>query len=190
MRNLRTILIWTTALLFVAPAGGCHADPASPPDWSSSLVGSWVGHIGFDLYGYWGGPVEGGPSCGQLEAVLNVAPSGEITGTWALPNGYCGGYAGTLRGSLASDFVTLRFTTSTGSNLFLELARRANGSPVDVAAPDEVTGHVFTDTGSGRRLELSGPASLNFVVCDSFWQICVGVPGQGSIVWAAVPSES
>jgi len=189
MRKLGTILTWSTALLFVALAGGCHADPASPPDWSSSLSGSWVGYIGFDLYQI-GGPAEGGPSCGQLEAVLNVAPSGEITGTWALPNGYCGGYAGTLRGSLASDFVTLRFTTSTGSNLFLELARRASGDQVDVAAGEVAAGHVFSVSGGQPlNLELTAPASLPFVDCDFFGN-CVGVPGQGYIRWGALPSQN
>ena len=189
MRKLRTILTWTTALLFVALAGGCHADPASP-DWSSSLAGSWVGHIGVHVSTSFFG-TEGGADCGQLEAVLNVARGGEITGTWALPSGHgsCGSYAGTLQGSLARDFVTLRFTTSTGSNLFLELAHRVGGY-VDVAAGEVAVGHVFSvPGGQPLNLELAAPVSLPFVDCEPFG-FCVGVPGAGYIVWRAVPSQS
>jgi hypothetical protein len=194
MGTLRTIVTWTTALLLMALAGGCHADPAAPPDWSRLLAGSWVAQIGAQVDLAWPAwPAEGGADCGPLEAVLNVAPSGEITGTWALPNGSCGSYAGTLGGTLARDVVNLWFTTSMGSNLFLELARRASCAPLEVAAGELAAGSVFTDMGGGRHLTLSVPVSLYLVWQDPdpFFPLPpLCVRGEGNFQWGAAPSQS
>jgi hypothetical protein len=121
--------------------------------------------------------------------VLNAAPDGEITGTWTLPMGSCGSYAGTLRGSVANDFVILSFMTSTGTNLFLELARQASCYRAEVAAADNATGPVVTEPGGVRRLSLSASASLYFVDYD-FYGNPVCVPGHGDFAWAAVPYPS
>jgi len=191
VRRLRTIVTWTTALLVMALAGGCH-DLTAPPDWSSSVAGSWVAQIGVHVYLAWpASPAGGGADCGQLEAVLKVAPSGEITGTWELPGGSCGSYAGTLLGTLARDVVNLQFTTSTGRNLFLELARRASCAPLEAAAGDVAAGTVFTDVG-GRHLALSVPVSLHlwWQDPDPFFPLpLMCVPGEGNFQWGAAPSQ-
>ena len=192
MRKLRTILTWTTALLVVAPAGGCHGDPAAPVDWSSSLAGSWGGDLGGSVVETWSGLGPPGTAvwgCGRMDAVLSVAPGGEIAGTWGLSSSSCGSFAGTVQGSLVGDLVSLRFITSTGQNLFQEVARGVSCNPVSALAADEATGKVFSDTAGNRHLTLDAPVSLDFVAFTiGLGAFCVW--GQGAFGWRAVPSQS
>jgi len=192
MLKLRTILTWTTALLFVALAGGCHGDPAAPVDWSSSLSGSWGGDLAGGVVETWGGLGPPGTAvwgCGRMEAVLSVAPGGEIAGTWGLSSSSCGSYAGTVQGSLVRDVVRLRFITSTGQNLFQEVARRVSCDPGSALAADEAIGNVFSDTGGSRHLTLDAPVALDFVAFTiGLGAFCVW--GQGDFGWRAVPSQS